>query len=301
MSKRSQISDLPIDCQPTKSPRLRRRGPDIGSSIDVGYLQDVEPDSQQQSKIVAGAELLRFLGSNSETLDLYAEFDSNERLRQLHPKLVAWKKAFLKIDNPVVQANRHLFLNLAKSTLPAKTAIKTEKEDYPSLGTPNQQQTKIAQALAEATKTMLETLKKALAEDIVLSELEAIGFRQYCDANSLDVGAQSDMAIRWFGTAKPVANTLETICAAVQLLQPVVSEYAKERSTQKGVRSGLTGISFSLCVVLGHIGIKPTRSENGVLCQLLKAWLAYWGLAHSSEERAARNGLAKYHKSLGQR
>lgn len=299
MSKRSQISDLPIDCQPTKAPRLRRRGPDIGSSIDVGYLQDVEPDSQQQSKMAAGAELLRFLGSNSETLDLYAEFDSNERLRQLHPKLVAWKKAFLKIDNPVIQANRHLFLNLAKSTLPAKTAIKTKKNSSYKQATPNQQQTKIAQALALATKTMLDTLKEALAEDIVLSELDAVGFRQYCDANNLDVGAQSDLAIEWFGTSKPVANTLETVYAAVQLLQPVVSEYAKERSTQKGVRSGLTGLSYSLCVVLGHIGIKPTRSENGVLCQLLKAWFIYWSDADSSAVAAARSGLARYQESLG--
>lgn len=299
MSKRSQISDLPKDCPSDKALRLRHRGPDIGSSIVVGYLQGVEPDSEQQSKIAAEAELLRFLGSNSETLDLYVEFDSNERLRQLHPKLVAWKKAFLKIDNPVIQANRHLFLNLAKSTLPAKTAIKTEKKDYPSLGSSNQQQTKIAQALAEATKTMLDSLKKALAEDIILSELEAVGFRQYCDANSLDVAAQSDLAIKWFGTGKPVANTLETVCAAVQLLQPVVSEYAKERSTQKGVRSGLTGLSYSLCVVLGHIGIKPTRSENGVLCQLLKAWLIYWSEADSSTVAAARSGLALYQKSLG--
>ncbi|MBA4026784.1 MAG: hypothetical protein C0473_00940 [Cyanobacteria bacterium DS3.002] len=291
MPKRSQVSDRPKDCPSDKVLRLRHRGPDLGSSISVDYLPDLELDGESQRSLEAAVRIS----------DQFAEFDSDERLRRLHPRLIVWKKAFLKINNPVVQANRQLFLGVAKATLPAKTNIKTAKKDYASLGTPNRQQTEIAKTLLSVSNDMLKTLKKALAEDIILSELEAVGFRKYCEANSLDLGAQADLATEWFGTAKPVANTLETICMAVQLLQPVVTEYAKERSTQKGVRNGLTGISFSLCVTLADIGIVPTRSKNGVLCQLLKVWLAYWGLADSSEERAARNGLAQYHKLLGQR
>lgn len=296
MSKRLLNLESSVGCQQSDAYRKIVHGADIGSSWEP---YPIGPADLQADMINLA------IGKVADSLHpiciLLAEFDSDERLRKLHPKLVAWKKAFLKIDNPVVQANRHLFFQIAKDTLPVRTAIKPAKKDsFYKEATSNQKQTRIAKTLAMATKAMLDALKEVQAEGAILSELEAVGFREYCKANNLDQGAQSDLFPQWFGAA-PVENTFDTVNTALQLLQPVVTEYAKERSAQRGVRSGLTGISFSLCVTLADIGIRPTRSKNGVLCQLLKVWLAYWGLADSSEERAARNGLARYHKLLGQR
>lgn len=290
------MSGLPKDF--AENPPVSSTGPGPDGLIKVRDLSEDEVAEYQRRKArqdqpnfhevvasaledIAARQSIQF--GEPELEKLSKEFDSDEALSILHPSLVAWKKEFLTIQNETIQANKLVFLELAKRTPPPQTkmAPKLLKGDSP-LSTGKQQKEQIAKAITSLERA-IKDLEKLMQEDAVMASLQTIKARR-----NIDKAGQGRRAGVALGSSAVVGEVVDVL--ATNTLPPVVEGMKRELQDLKAYTKGSGAPAQQLAevaVLLGNIilalGLRLSHYQNGEFAKLFKTWQVYWSVECSVE------------------